>query len=64
MSVSKVFLAIPVSLNMKLNMILNMNLTVAFSWTSRLVLLLQYCLSCPAKALLNSVFIKGSALVV
>ena len=32
-------------------------------WSS-LVLLLQYCLSCPAKALVNSVFIQGSALVV
>ena len=32
-------------------------------WSS-LVVLLQYCLSCPAKALVNSVFIQGSALVV
>ena len=32
-------------------------------WSS-LVPLLQYCLSCPAKALVNSVFIQGSALVV
>ena len=32
-------------------------------WSS-LVLLLQYCLSCPAKALVNSGFIQGSALVV
>ena len=32
-------------------------------WSS-LILLLQYCLSCPAKALVNSVFIQGSALVV
>ena len=30
-----VFIAIQVSLNMKLNMILHMNLTVVFSWTSR-----------------------------
>ena len=32
-------------------------------WSS-LIPLLQYCLSCPAKALVNSVFIQGSALVV
>ena len=32
-------------------------------WSS-LILLLQYCLSCPAKALVNSVFIQGSAVVV
>ena len=32
-------------------------------WSS-LILLLQYCLSCPAKALVNSVFIQGSALIV
>ena len=32
-------------------------------WSS-LILLLQYFLSCPAKALVNSVFIQGSALIV
>ena len=32
-------------------------------WSS-LIPLLQYCLSCPAKALVNSVFIQGSAVVV
>ena len=32
-------------------------------WSS-LILLLQYCLSCPAKALTSGVFIQGSALVV
>ena len=32
-------------------------------WSS-LVLLLQYCLSCPAKALVSGVFMRGSALVV
>ena len=39
------------------------NLAFIVYWSS-LVLLLQYCLSCPAKALVNSGFIQGSALVV
>ena len=39
------------------------NLGFIFYWSS-LVLLLQYCLSCPAKALVNSVFMQGPALVV
>ena len=39
------------------------NLAFIVYW-SPVILLLQYCLSCPAKALVNSVFIQGSALVV
>ena len=95
-SIVKVFIAIPASLNMKLNIYdteyepdssfqldqstclsddqfseqehleeqLPSNNSAFIVYWSSLVLLLQYCLSCAAKTFVNSVFIRGSAVVV